>query len=151
MTKESKASSAKRTSLKPAVGDSTLLERPAGEVGDSTLLGAALKKVVGEDSTLVGTDNFNFDSTPKKQAEDGQVEEEEEADSTLIGTESDPFDSTSEQAEEGQDKEEESRASDSISQSVPKPRLCPPPKLAATTVGGAGCAAPPGCKITADI
>ena len=76
---------------------------------------------------------------------------EEEADSTLIGTESDPFDSTSEQAEEGQDKEEEGRASDSISQSVPKPRLCPPPKLAATTVGGAGCAAPPGCKITADI
>ena len=26
-----------------------------------------------------------------------------------------------------------------------------PPKLAATTGGGAGCAAPPGCKITADI
>ena len=100
--------------------------------------------------STVGTVIDPFDSTPK-QAEDGQVEEEEEADSTLIGTESDPFDSTSEQAEEGQDKEEESRASDSISQSVPKPRLCPPPKLAATTGGGAGCAAPPGCKITADI
>ena len=95
--------------------------------------------------STVGTVIDSFDSTPK-QAEDGQVEEEEQA-----GTESDPFDSTSEQAEEGQDKEEESRVLDSISQSVPKPRLCPLPKLAATTVEGAGCAAPPGCKITADI
>ena len=78
---------------------------------------------------------------------------EEKADSTLVGTVSDPFDSTSEQAEEGQDKEEESRVSDSISQSVPKPRSCPTAECrrAATTGGGAGCAAPPGCKITADI
>ena len=97
--------------------------------------------------STVGTVIDSFDSTPK-QAEDGQVEEEEQA-----GTESDPFDSTSEQAEEGQDKEEESRVSDSISQSVPKPRSCPTAECrrAATTVGGAGCAAPPGCKIPADI
>ena len=75
------------------------------------------------------------------------VEEEE-------GTESDSYDSTPEQAEEGQDKEEEARVLDSISQSVPKPRSCPTAELsrrAATTGGGAGCAAPPGCKITADI
>ena len=31
------------------------------------------------------------------------------------------------------------------------PMSLQPPKLAATTGGGAGCAAPPGCKITADI
>ena len=39
-----------------------------GEVSDSTLLGA-LKKVVGEDSTLVGTD-VEFGSTPKQEDED---------------------------------------------------------------------------------
>ena len=102
--------------------------------------------------STVGTVIDPFDSTPK-QAEDGQVEEEEDVDSTLVGTESDSYDSTPEQAEEGQDKEEESRGSDSISQSVPKPRSCPTAECrrAATTGGGAGCAAPPGCKIPADI
>ena len=95
--------------------------------------------------STVGTVIDSFDSTPK-QAEDGQVEEEE-------GTESDSYDSTPEQAKEGRDKEEENRALDSISQSVPKPRSCPTAECrrAATTGGGAGCAAPPGCKITADI
>ena len=83
MTKESKASSAKRTSLK--LSDSTLLERPKIEVGDSTSLGA-LEKVVGEDSTLVGAGTDNFDST-SKQAEEGQVVEEDgRVDSTLSPT-----------------------------------------------------------------